>query len=105
MAFRTNRSGTVNGSQHVDGTVPMFTLAQNLYDCLAGFPGDKGKQMPGCKISLWIELGNVKLCVNDDHFGRVGFAVLNTGMALGEAIEEVLDGDGLEWRPKGKKGA
>jgi hypothetical protein len=104
MAFRTNRSGTVNGSAVVESTTPMFVRDQNLYDCLAGYENDKGKRVPGCKISLWIELGNVKLCVNDDHYGRVGFAVLNTGMKLSQAIEEVLECDGIEWRPRtGKK--
>lgn len=105
MAFRTNRSGTVNHDQEAIKTSNIFRANPELLDCLAGYVGDTGKKIPGCKISLWIELGNLKLCVNDDHYGRVGFAILNTGLKLSQAIEEVLDCDGIEWRPNSKNKA
>lgn len=100
MGFRTARSGTVNGDMAVGQDTPMFVHNPELYDCLAGYEGDKGKKIPGCKVSLWIEMGNVKLCVNDDHYGRTGFAVLDTSLKLSQAIEQVLDGNGIEWRAK-----
>lgn len=103
MGFRDTRTGTLNNDMGDGAKSPMFEHNPELWDCLAGYEGDKGKRIPGCKMSVWIELGNVKLCVNDDHMGRVGFALLDTSLTLSQAIEQVLDGNGLEWRPRGKK--
>lgn len=99
MAFRTSRSGTVNGATSVTIECEMFKRNIETFDCLAGYAGDNGKHVPGCTIMLFLEAGQVKLCVKDKHYKRIGFAVLNTGLKLSQAIEEVLDQDGLDWRP------
>lgn len=103
MAFRDSRSGTVNGKLSVGSDCNMFVKDPNLYDCLAGYESDKGKRVPGCKISLWIEMDNVKLCINDDHYGRTGFGLLDTSLKLSAAIEQVLECNGIEWRAKAGK--
>lgn len=105
MGFRTSTTGTCGGSPEDLIQTTMFKQNPEIVDVLVGYRQDNGKMRPGCKISLWVELGNVKLCVNDDHMGRVGFAVLNTGLKLSQAIEEVLDANGIEWRPNSKKKA
>ena len=82
----------------------MFQKNPEVFDTLAGWVGDKGARIPGMTIMVFMDSGQVKVCVKDKHYKRMGFAVLNTALKLSQALEEVLDADGLEWRPDRSKG-
>ncbi len=100
MGIRQSREqGVSTEALRVRPDDPMFTKNPELFECLVGYQGEK-KWIPGCKISIWAEMGNIKLCINDDFNYRIGFAVLDTHLKLSQALEEVLDGSGIEWRQK-----
>lgn len=97
-SFRTMRSGTVNTTAAVDVNWPLLGGSEALMDCLFGYLSDDGKKkMKPCKLSVFVEEGNVKVCVRDEEYGRSAFAVLDPFKTFGEALIEVLDSGTLSW--------
>jgi hypothetical protein len=97
--------GVGNGSE-LSGVLAAcddFAVNRNLMSCLTGYDRETEQALTPCKVSLFYELGHVKLCVNDTKKERVGFATLQPHPAgLLASIEEALASP-LDWR-KAKKG-
>lgn len=94
--------GASNGSElaAVEGCQSNFAGNRILLQAITGYvPGEK-TQVPPVSITIFYEMGHVKLCVNDKHGKRLGFVTLTEGHeSLAEAIEAALEGR-LEWRKK-----
>jgi len=100
--MRKLRNG-VSEALTLDPLSPIVAKNPEMYECLCGYSDEKGKHVPGCKITIFHEMGNLKIAINDPVTGRVGFGVLDPGQKLSQAIEELCGGSGLEWRVSGGK--
>lgn len=100
MSFQEARkaAGLANGQARMERDLPVWQNYPDLYECLNGFTDDKGKTLKGCKFTVYIETGSLKICLNDPLTGMVAFACLSVHCSLSDALEEVLGGPGLEWR-------
>lgn len=92
--------GPGNGSQlaAVEAAQGDFAGNRTIMECLTGWNGDSKAKLTPCKLSLFYEMGHVKLMVNDPVGGRIGFVTLKPhAEGLAGAVEHALLG-GIEWR-------
>lgn len=80
-------------------SLEIFRGGLSVGDCLCGFGRDKDGWREGCKITLFWDLGRLKIAVQDPQQNRVGFATLDTARPLIEALEDVLSSGSIDWRP------
>jgi len=99
MGFRDSRSDSDEnkGLEKLYGS-PMFNSFDDLRDCLVGYLHGGHDPEPGCKVSLWVADGRVKVCISDEANDQVAFGTLDHSKQLGEALDWLLrDGD-LDWK-------
>lgn len=78
-----------------------------LMAAVTGYDPETESAVPAVKVTLFYELGSLKLCVNSSLDDRLGFVTLRAeDGTLSEAIEAALIG-GIDWRkrPKQPQGA
>lgn len=63
---------------------------------------DGSPRVPGT-LTLFVDAGSVKGCLNDRDQSLTGWASATTVDGLLEALEAGLTGDSLDWRPSGQK--
>lgn len=97
--------GMGNGSElgAVESLQKHFAGSRILLQALTGYvPGEKNT-LGRVKVSIFYEMGHVKLCLTDDLGGRLGFVTLDPeNGTLEECLEAALAG-GIEWRKKPEK--
>jgi hypothetical protein len=80
-----------------------FAGSRILIEALSGWPLSGGKPTVPVKISIFCEMGRVKLCINDPARKRLGFVtVVSVGGDLLESIIQALQGE-IEWRKAKEK--
>jgi hypothetical protein len=73
-----------------------------LMAAITGYDPISESAVPVVKVTIFYELGSVKLCVNSPVDERLGFITLKASDGtLSEAIEAALMG-GIEWRKRPK---
>lgn len=99
-SFSTSREkkGASNFDELPSQNDPIYKGFGNIYEALAGYSNEAGKWVRGVKITLYTECGLTKAAINDPVANRVGFIVLNPALPFAEALDEALDGSGIEWR-------
>lgn len=99
--------GASNGSElgAVEALQAHFAGSRMLLQALTGYvPGEKNA-CPPVKVTLFYELGSLKLCVNSPVDDRLGFVTLKAqDGSLEDAIEAALSG-GIDWRKRPKAAA
>lgn len=60
---------------------------------------DKSERLPGT-ITVFVQDGQMKLCVNDRDLNRSAFVTAPTWAMLIQITEDKLSDDSLEWRTK-----
>jgi hypothetical protein len=76
----------------------IFAESRNLRDCLCGWVGEgKDKGYP-CKLTLFVEMGRLKISINDPTRKLMGFGTLDLETGLVDALEHALGDGGIEWR-------
>lgn len=108
-SWKDVHKGKDGGSELAQAEAVQGQFAGNriLMQALTGYvPGEKDA-VPRVKVTVFYEMGVVKLCVNEPQTDRLGFVTLDPVHAeIGAAIDAALLG-GLDWRkrPKPVQGA
>lgn len=69
-----------------------------IISALTGYDPESKEPLGECKITIFYELGRIKLSVSDPRTKRVGFVTLEPSHpTLGACIVSALQG-GLDWR-------
>jgi hypothetical protein len=103
------QKGAENGSElkAVLAVQSQFAGSRMAIPALTGYDPKTSKAVAVVKLTLFYEMGRVKICVNSPLDDRLGFVTLPTDVPdLAAAIDAALAG-GIEWRkrPKWEEGA
>ena len=97
-SFKDGREKRVDGDlDEVPRDAVMFGGLEALHECLFGYRLPNGTDRPGMKISIWAKNGRVKVCLNDEEAGMVGFGDLDPGMPLGAALNLLFVEGPVDW--------
>lgn len=90
--------GDGSAFKQVKGLWDHFADDRTLISCLTGFDPDSKEALSPCKVTLFHEMGCVKLSISDPAGKRVGFVTLSQEYpTIGEALAAALEG-GVDWR-------
>lgn len=75
----------------------------NLIEYLTVTEFEDGSSRERSVLSVFVEDGRVKVCLNDKELERSGYVSGDTLTGVLVALEKALATEGLEWRPWGGK--